>query len=254
MAAAKKSTGTVQVVEFETESLTFHILGKTPFIANRMSEKAKNQILFPSGRKTAAEKKTSIKHDPVAEFRSSPYTLPGGPTLIGHLATAFKAAIRGAGVDVPGTTKAQLGRMLYVEGEKIPIYGVPKLFMSVTRSADIGKTPDVRTRAILPEWACSIKVTFVRPYLGPKVVANLLQAAGLIQGVGDWRPEKGSGNYGQFRICDIDDPDYLRIIETGGREAQEAAMISAQPYDGDTQDLMDWFVNEAEERNVKVTV
>ena len=253
MAAAKKSIGTVDVVEFATETLTFHILGRTPFICNRMSEKAKNQLLLPSGRKTAAEKKTSIKHDPVAEFRASPYTLPEGPALIGHLATAFKAAIRGAGVDVPGTTKAQLGRMLYVEGEKIAIYGVPKLFMSVTRSADINKTPDIRTRAILPEWACSIKVTFVRPYLGHRVVANLLQAAGLIQGVGDWRPEKGSGNYGQFRICDIDDPDYLRIMETGGREAQEAAMLAATPYDGDTQDLMDWFTSEAAERNIKLT-
>ena len=149
MAAAKKNA-TMEIVEFTTETIEFFIVGKTPIILNRMSEKAKNQLLLPSGRKTAAQKKTSLKHNPEEEFRASPYTLPeGSPTLIAHLATAFKAAIRGAGVDVPGTTKAQLGRMLYVEGERIPLYGVPRLHMAVTRSADVGKTPDIRTRAML---------------------------------------------------------------------------------------------------------
>ena len=250
---AKAKSTEAQIVEFSSETITFHILGKTPIICNRMSEKAKNQLLLPSGRKTAAEKKTSLKHNPVEEFRASPYLLPEGhPTYIGHLATAFKAAIRGAGVDVPGTTKAQLGRMLYVEGEKVPLYGVPKLFMSVTRSADINKTPDIRTRAIIPEWACVLRVTFVTPYLGANTVANLLAAAGLIQGVGDWRPEKGSGNYGQFTVCNEDDPAFVRIINEGGREAQEAAMTAAQPYDGDSQDLLDWFNDEVEARNIKL--
>lgn len=252
MAAAKKTSDTMEVMDLSTQTVTFHIMGRTPIILNRMSEKAKNQLLLPSGRKTAAEKKTSLKHNPSEEFRASPYTLPDGPTLLGHLSTAFKAAIRGAGVDIPGTTKAQLGRMLYVEGEKVALYGVPKLFMAVTRSADMNKTPDIRTRAILPEWACALRVTFVNPYLSAKTVGNLLAAAGLIQGVGDWRPEKGSGNYGQFIICDEDDPDYQRIIATGGREAQEAAMEAATPYDGDTQDLLDWFDDEVEARGIKL--
>lgn len=138
-------------------------------------------------------------------------------------------------------------------GERLPVYGKPKLFMAITRSADVNKTPDVRTRAILPEWACKIRCTFVTPYLAEKTVATLLSAAGLIQGVGDWRPQKGSGNFGQFIIVNDDDPAFLRVIENGGRAAQLEAMEAATPYDQETEELMEWFKEEADTRSMVIT-
>jgi hypothetical protein len=68
--------------------------------------------------------------------------------------------------------------------------GVPKIFSSITRSADINKTPDVRTRAIVPKWACKVDITYVRPVLNHTVISNLFATAGITMGVGDWRPEK----------------------------------------------------------------
>ncbi|MFW5931351.1 MAG: hypothetical protein ACOCQI_06310 [Desulfosalsimonas sp.] len=252
--AKKQTEATIEVQEMSTNRVEFCILGRTPIILNRMSEKAKYELLFPKGRKTAAQKATSLKHNPYREFIDSPYTIPDekAPTYIAHLATSFKAAIRGAGVDVPGATKAQLGRLMWVEGERVPLFGEPRLHMSVTRSADMNKTPDIRTRCCIPYWACKVSVSFVTPQLNAKTVGNLLAAAGLTQGVGDWRPEKGSGNYGQFDVVSPDDPEFVRIIKEGGREVQKKAMENPVPYDVESEELLTWFYDEADRRGIKI--
>src|SRR6185436_12971031 len=145
----------------------------SPIILNRMSEKAKHELLMPKGRKTAAEKATSLKHKPVDEFRASAYTLKDAsrPTFLAILSTAFKGALRTAALDMPGAKKAQIGRLTYIAGEFVGVYGVPKLFMSIVRSADMNKTPDVRTRAIVPQWACRVSITYVQPLIRAQAVA-----------------------------------------------------------------------------------
>ena len=253
--ATKKTATEISVLEIGTQKVDYCIIGQTPIILNRMTEKVKNELLLPKGRKTSAEKASSLKHDPVMEFRDSPHRLHDSkePTLLAHLATAFKKAIANTATDIPGAKKSQMGRLMWVEGEKIPLYGIPKLHMSVTRSADISKTPDVRTRCIITEWAARITVTFTVPLLKEPVVSNLLAAAGQIQGVGDWRPEKGSGNFGQFRLVSPDDPEFKRIVKEGGRKEQEKAMNDAECYDIDTEELFSWFITEAKQRGYKIT-
>lgn len=251
--ATKKDQVEISILEVTQETIEYCVLGKTPFICNRMSEKVKNTLLFPKGRKTTAEKARTMKHNPFQEFRDSPYRLADekAPTLLAHLATAFKRAIAGTALDIPGATKAQLSRLMWVEGEKTPLYGIPKLHMSVTRSADMNKTPDVRTRAIIPEWACKVTVRYTTPMLKEAVVSNLFAAAGLIQGVGDWRNEKGSGTFGQFELVAEDDPRFQRVLKEGDRAAQTAAMEKPECYDADTEELLSWFVAEADRRGFK---
>ena len=258
MATAKTTANPTQeivtdILKVTTGQFDCCIVGTSPLILNRMSEKAKHELLMPKGRKTAIEKALSLKHQPVDEYRASAYTLkdPTAPTLLALLSTSFKGAIRSAALDMPGAKKAQIGRLTYIAGEYVGIYGIPKLFMSVTRSADMNKTPDVRTRAIVPEWATRITITFVQPLIRVQAVANLLAAAGITIGVGDWRPEKGSGSYGQFRIADPSDPDFLRIMETGGRVAQTQALEDPVPYDDETAELLSWFHEERGKRQLK---
>ena len=168
------------------------------------------------------------------------------------LASSFKGALRSAALDIPGANKSQIGRLTYVNGEFTPIYGVPKLFMSIVRSADMNRTPDVRTRAIVPEWACKLSVTYVQPLLRDQAVANLLAAAGISIGVGDWRPEKGAGAYGQFALVSADDADFVRICKTGGRAAQMAAMEDPDCHDEETAELLSWFDKEVKVRGFKI--
>lgn len=252
--AAKKgaSEEAVSIIEVKKGRFEVCILGRTPLILNRMSEKAARELLLPR-KKTAADKAANLKHNPPEEYRASAYKTTGNdqPTRLLHLATAFKGAMRSVAVDIPGAAKAQIGRLTYIEADYIPIFGVPKLLMSITRSADMNKTPDVRTRAIVPEWACRLAVTYVKPLLREQDVVNLLAAAGIMRGVGDWRPEKGSGNYGQFELVAESDENFRRILKTGGRVAQDEALEHPEPYDPETAELLAWFVQEADRRGFK---
>lgn len=258
--AAKKNTATSpasqeisDILKVSVGNFDCCILGTSPLILNRMSEKAKHELLMPKGRKNAVEKATSLKHVPVDEYRASAHTIKdsSAPTLLAVPSTAFKGSLRSAALDMPGAKKAQIGRLTYIEGEYVGVYGLPKLFMSIVRSADMNKTPDVRSRAIVPEWACRVRITFVQPLIRGQAVANLLAAAGITIGVGDWRPEKGAGSYGQFRIVNPDDPDYLRIVEIGGRDAQIEALENPVAYDDETTELLSWFEDERAKRALR---
>ena len=252
MPIKKSESSEITILEVSKSQMQFCILGTTPFICNRMSQKGMKELLFPKGRKTAADKASSMKHVPLQEFRDSPYTLSDGPTFIGMLPTAFKRSMMTAALDMPGAKKSQIGRLLYVHGTMTPIFGIPQLSMSVVRSADINRTPDIRTRAILPEWACSLTVEFPGSLLRPQSVANLLAAAGFMSGVGDWRQEKGSGNFGSFELVSADNPDFVRITSTQGRESQIAAMESPECYDAETEELLSWYDAEVNRRGFKV--
>lgn len=254
--AVKKPTPDSEITDIlkvSTGSFECCIVGTSPLVLNRMSEKAKHELLMPKGRKTATERAISLKHVPIEEYRASAYTLKDAsrPTLLALMSTAFKGALRSAALDMPGAKKAQIGRLTYIEGEFVGIYGVPKLFMSIVRSADMNKTPDVRTRAIVPTWACTLRVTFVQPLIRAQAVANLLAAAGITIGVGDGRPEKGAMSYGQFRIADKDDAEFRRIVKEGGRKAQQAALDAPVCYDDETTELLSWYDDERAKRQLK---
>lgn len=247
MATAKGAPQSVEmfVSQIDTERIEFCVLGKTPLIMNRMSQKAMQELLAPKGRKTAAERAQTLKHDPVQEFRDSPYILRGArPTYLGVMSSAFKRAMADAAVDTPGAVRTKIEKLVYVPGMYTEVYGIPKLFMAIVRSSDINKTPDVRTRAILPEWACTVEVEFVRPNLKAQSIANLLVAAGHLCGIGDWRQEKGSGNYGSFTIVNRDNRDWQRIVKTQGRPAQIAALQKAEPFDEESESMLSWFETE----------
>ena len=254
MAVKKEKSTEIEIPAIRRDVARINILGTSPLILNRLSEKAKHELLFPRGAKNAAEKAATLKHDPLAEYRASPNRIsdPAAPTLLAMPAVAFKGALRSAAVDVPGTAKAQIGRLTYVEGEWTGIYGKPQMLMTPVRSADMNRTPDIRTRAIVPHWAATISVHFMSTIIKEQSIVNLLAMAGLTIGVGDWRPEKGSGNYGQFVVgVADDDPAFKSIVEGGGRAVQEAAMEDPEFYDIETEELYSWFSAEVRRRGFK---
>lgn len=242
MATKKNEQAEIEIPRLDRETAEFFLVGETPLIFNQMSEKAKRDLIAPPGRKTAAQKKTTLKHDPVAEYRASAYTLDDeeAPTLLCMPSTAFKKAMANAAVDIPGSSRAAIGRLVRVHGYRVGIYGTPFLKMDVVRMADINKTPDVRTRAILPEWCCVLQISYVRPLLGVSAIANLLAGAGELIGIGDFRQQKGAGDFGLFRVTTSEDKDYLRIVKQG-REAQTLGLKDPQMFDHETEELLAWY-------------
>jgi len=234
-----------EILKLNKGLLTVYIVGSSPLIYNRMSEKVQQGLLQPR-KKTKAERDSTLKHDPPEEYRNSMYTTPAGPTLLCFPAVAFKRAMASAAIDVGVAKRTQMDRLVWAVGERISIYGLPKLRMDVVRCMDINKTPDIRTRAIVEDWACSITLAYVEPAVTSKSVANLLAAAGMIRGIGDFRQEKGAGNFGQFELVSKTDKRYAKIVKEGGRKAQQACFGSPECYDGDTEDLYQWWHEEVE--------
>jgi hypothetical protein len=241
------------VLQVTQQTVTYRILGRTPLVCNAMSAKVKQGLILPA-KKNKAEQQATMKHNPPEEYRSSVYRSPEGPSRIVFPAVGFKRALADAAKDMPGAAKAQIGRLTYVTGEYVPIYGVPKLWMAVTRMADIAHTPDVRSRAIIPEWASELTLTFITPILKAVTVANLLTAAGLMRGIGDGRPEKGWGSYGQFEIVGNDEQRkrWEKLVKTGGTTAQDVALRDPHPYDAETAELLAWWQTESVRRGFKV--
>ena len=253
---AAKQQESIDIIKVTNSTLKFCVLGTTPLILNRMSEKVMRELLMPKGKKNAADRASSLKHDPMQEFMSSPYLDldDSAPTYLQHLASAFKGSLKSAALDLPGASKSQIGRLTWVNGERINIYGIPQVFCSVTRSSDINRTPDVRTRCIVPQWAAYVSVSFVTPLLREQSVANLMASAGVTQGVGDWRTGKGSGTYGQFELVGEDDDRFASILKCGGRRKQIAAMENPDAYDRETEELLTWFKAESRKRGFSVVV
>jgi hypothetical protein len=233
----------VDIMEVQKGQVRFCVLGSTPLIYEAMSFKGKCQLLAPGKTKTQAERQQTMKHHPLDEFRESVYRLDdhAAPTALAAPSAWFKKAMIGSAIDVPGATKSAMGRLCWVLGESSPLYGVPMLKMDMVRSSDMNRTPDIRTRAIVREWATMITIEFARPQVTEKTVTNLLAWGGMIRGVGGWRPEKGSGQYGQFRLTGPTDPAFVRVLKTGGRVAQLAALDAGTCYDHETRRLFDYF-------------
>lgn len=245
-AKKKDQLTAIEIIEISRGTVEFPFVGTSELIFNRMADKAKRTLLMGGGRKNAAEKAANVKHDPVAEFRSSVYRNPGDKpaTRLRFPAPGLKGTIKTAALDMPGATKAEMGRRVWVPGTHIDIYGIPKLVMSVVRSADVAKTPDIRTRAIVPQWCGVVTFNFARPLVTDRMIGALFAAGGILCGIGDWRQEKGSGSFGQFRICEKSDPEFKHLIATSARVAQDKALQLAECFDEETQELLDFYNEE----------
>ena len=235
---ANTTTSTLQIDPLKQGRISVKIIGVTPMYFNAMSAKAKRSLLIGGGKKTASEKK-EIKHDPEAEFRDSVYSLKDGPTLLGFPAPGIKNAMATAALVTDGVKKTDVQRLIFLPQEKIRIWGRPYLKMDVVRSADMNKTPDVRTRAFLPNWCAEVDIAFVSPTLNASSLVSLLANAGIVSGIGDFRQEKGKGSYGCFAA--VSDPDqeaaWEHLTKFEGRETQVAAMAEPEGYDEETRAL-----------------
>ena len=231
-----KQQDAIVIQTVQRESVTIQLVGTSGLYCHRMSAKAKHQLMLGGKRKTAAER-AELKHDPIAEFHDSMHVRPGmfDGTDIVFPAMALKSAMATAALMVDGIKKTDVQRLVYIRDEFVPVYGVPRVRMDITRSADINKTPDVRTRAYFREWATQIAVEFVRPMLSSKGIMALLYNAGVVCGIGDFRQEKGKGSYGTF------EPTNSIPAALMDHAAQRAALEAPEHDNEETKELLEVY-------------
>lgn len=246
----KQTEQTIEVKALRRGAIRLRIIGVTPLFQNRMPEKVKQILMLGGQRKTAAERK-EIKHHPFDEFRSSAEIVKDGPTALGLRTIAIKSAMCSAAIETEGVTKASVQRLMYLPGECAALYGTPQLRLDVVRCANIDRTPDVRSRAFLPVWGAEVDITYVMPQLNPTSVISLLCNAGILIGVGDYRQEKGKGNFGLFRVIGEgeQDDEWDMLVRYHGRKAQLAALESPEFANEETAELMALYSDEVSRRD-----
>lgn len=247
--APKTETAEIKVTPLRRASARLRIIGTTPMFQNRMANKVKQGLLVGTKKKTKAER-VEIKHNPVQEYRDSMEIMKGGPTALGLRVTAVKAAMCTAALETAGLTKTSAQRLLFMPGDFVPLYGVPQLRMDVVRSADINRTPDVRSRCFLPQWGAELEIQYIVPQLSVASVVSLLVNAGVLIGVGDFRQEKGKGAFGSFRVITADEQDdeWDDLVANHARMPQLSAIEHPEFADQDTADLMEFFEQEVSRR------
>lgn len=189
----------IKLTRLERTIVEVPIIGETPLIMQRWSEKAKAMML--AAQQSSARKKKDPK-DPQADYEAAFYRLDDGTP--GMPATAFKAAIGSAARFFDGVTMVSLKTGLFVVGvgseQLVPIVGDVRMREDMPRNAN--GVADLRYRPEFWPWSCTLLVKYIPSQLDKDSVWNLVDASGL-QGVGSWRPSSPksmSGTFGQYRV------------------------------------------------------
>ena len=205
-APAPTEAATIQVESLALQTLLIPIIGTTPLIVHRFSEKAKRQMLDAM----QGKKKVKTLRDPEQDYLDSFYTYDdrAGERQYGFPAVGFKSATISAArlydksVTMVGLRQALFfGGIMGHDGQLLaPIKGEPTMREDVVRLS-VSST-DLRYRPMFMEWSTMLEVTYVSTVLSQGSVYSLVDAGGRTVGVGEWRPER-KGEFGTYRI----DPD-----------------------------------------------
>lgn len=206
MAASAKTSTAIELPRLAIQTIEIPIVGDSPLIVHKFSEKAKKQMLDKQMKKASAGKEPK---DPWRDFVESMYWLDGMPDdpteedvikgRFGFPAVGFKAAAVTACTSIGSITKVAARQAFHVEGEFIVIEGVPPSMREDIARVGMG-TADLRYRGEFSPWRATLTVKFNANLMSAEQVVNLFETAGFAVGVGEWRPER-DGPYGRFHVA-----------------------------------------------------
>lgn len=186
------------------ETLSIPIVGTSPLILHKWSEKAKRQMLDKQMKKAKAAKEAK---NPEEDYMQARYISADG--WDGCTAVSFKAAMVGACRQVDGLPMTLAKRIFFVETDGytpdgyglVRIYAEPQMHEAMVR-LETG-TADIRFRPIYFPWRAVVRIRYNAGVVSAEQVSNLLSLAGLSEGIGEWRPsapKSATGTYGCWEI------------------------------------------------------
>ena len=219
---AAKKTEIVEIKPIEMNTVEVTIQGDTPLIMHAWSEKAKRMMLETQQGKAKGKKKEF--KNPVDDFIQSMYWLTEKPDTDGlsgeECEQAFDNAIKnGAKFGFPITAfkqaaisaayrmgwskdKMSLRGVFFIEtdyGDMVEIKSdVPQMREDMVK---IGMgTADIRYRGQFNNWSTTFRLKYnVNGQYSLENILNIINAGGVVCGVGEWRPEK-DGQFGTYHI------------------------------------------------------
>lgn len=202
--ATKKETGTVEIPAIDIRTFNLRIVGDSPLIMHKWSEKAKQEMLDKQMKK--ATKGRALKN-PTQDYYDSLYWLteqPDDPTekdianaKFGFPSTGFKASAVSAGYR-SGVCKDKVSTngSFHVLGEMVEINGKPEIREDMVR---IQMTTDIRYRGEFKTWSAILNIRYNANVISVAQITNLFNLGGFAVGVGEWRAEKG-GSFGMYHV------------------------------------------------------
>lgn len=191
----------ITLTRVQAETILVPIVGTTPLIVNKFTEKAKRMIL---------DAQRGIKHpreirEPETEYLAAFYRTDTG---YGFPSTAFKLATIGGARYYGGQIKmTELRQFMFFHGVFVPaeLVELTEIISSEepTMREDMVGLPmnktDLRYRPQFWPWSATLKVTYVKSSITMDSVISLIEAGGMGVGVGEWRPEK-DGTFGTYQV------------------------------------------------------
>lgn len=182
----------IAIPPIDVRQMEVTLIGDSPLICHRWSEKAKKEMLDKQMKKAKTAK---VAKDPVADFKASLYEHPEGG--YGFPCVAFKSAAVGACRFSDGVKMTEARGAFHVVGELAKIVGEPAMREDMVR---IGMgTADIRHRGEFKTWRVTLRISYNASVFSPEQIINLLNLAGFGVGIGEWRPER-DGSYGRFHV------------------------------------------------------
>lgn len=183
---------TIQIPRVEIRRMEIILIGDSPLICHKWSDKAKRMMLDKQMKRATKGKDAK---EPEQDYRDSLYEHPDGG--FGFPAVAFKSAAVSA-CRYLNMKMTEARGAFHVIGEMVKVQGEPRMREDMVR-VGMG-TADIRYRGEFPEWQVSLEVRYNASVLSPEQIVNLFNVAGFGVGVGEWRPEK-DGSYGMFHVA-----------------------------------------------------
>jgi hypothetical protein len=207
--AKPAEAGRIEISRIAAETLRVPLIGTSPLIVHRFSEKARQQMLDNmQGRKSPRQVK-----DPDTEYQAAFYRI-SEPTGYGFPAIAFKSATVGGARFYQGVTMRELKGFIFTRGEMgedgqqlVRIDGEPHMREDVVR-VNRGGT-DLRYRPEFKTWRTILTVTYVTSALTRDSLLSLIDAGGMGCGIGEWRPER-DGDFGTYQVDDSREIEVVR--------------------------------------------
>ena len=210
--ATKKAAATEKVVELlpiNISEFEVKVVGTSPLIVHRFSEKAKKQI---EDKQQKRAKQAKEARDPHEEYLASLYVFPGDVAGVqgaryGIPAVWFKLAMVGACRYSDGLTMTSARGAFHVMGESPDSGGLVKLHYSELRMREDAVTigmgsRDLRYRREFSNWSVKLKIRYNASCVTPDQLVNLLNTSGFGCGIGERRPSQGcSDQFGMYSVA-----------------------------------------------------
>lgn len=198
------STGIVSIPGLKTQKVIALIIGTSPLIVHKFSEKAQHMILAKHMGEASSGREKKV---PLDNFNAARHRIAEGRD--GFPAGGFKAAIASATGKEVGFAKTVAKGAIRVHPSdpgtnliEILTPSEPSMREDVVRNES--GVVDIRHRPQYWPWAMHLVVEFIPQLASVQQVLQAIEMAGFRSGIGEWRPSSPkslSGSFGTWKLA-----------------------------------------------------